>query len=155
LGKFYARLRRELTLYIRHLAWLHATPKPAPGTKRAKAAENVPKLSRLERLKKDGITQQMPPNPVPHIVDRLLEIGLVEANGVGAVPISWREINEWQRATSVDLAPWEARLIRHLSTEYLAEGRRAESENYPPPWRAPVTRCEIETEQARLQMVLG
>jgi hypothetical protein len=137
------------------MAWLHATPKPAEGTKRARLAERQSKLSRLDRLKADGITPQMPPNPAPHIVERLVEIGLSEATGMSASPLSWREILAWQEATGVPLTPWEARLIKRLSTAYLAEGRKAESENCPPPWRTKVTQREREVEQARLEMVLG
>lgn len=106
-------------------------------------------------MKKNGVTPPMPPNPAPHIVNRLIEMGLSEANGMGASPLSWREIMAWQTATGVDLPPWEARLIRTLSVAYLAESRNAESENCPPPWRAPVTRREMDTEEARLRMVLG
>lgn len=137
------------------MAWLGATPKPPPGSRRAKIEDDTPKLSRLERMKKDGLTPPMPPNPAPHILSRLIEIGLTEANGMGASPLSWREIRAWQEATGVELPPWEARLIRHLSTAYLSESRRAESENCPPPWRAEVTQREREIEQARLEMVLG
>lgn len=106
-------------------------------------------------MKKDGIPVLMPPNPAPAMINRLLEIGLTEAAGMGAVPLSWREIDSWCHRTSVNLPPWEARLLRQLSVEYLAEGRRAESENCPPPWRAEVTQRERELEQARLEMVLG
>lgn len=137
------------------MAWLNATPKPPPGTKRAKIADDKPALSRLARLKGDGISPKMPPNAAPHIVDRLIEIGLTEAAGMGAGPVSWREINEWQAGVGVTLDPWEARLIRRLSNEYLAEGRRAESENCPPPWRAEVTERERVVELARLEMLLG
>jgi hypothetical protein len=97
----------------------------------------------------------MPPNPAPHIIDRLIEIGLTEAAGMGAVPVSWREINAWCERTRVDLLPWEARLIRRLSADYLAMSRKAESETCPPPWRAPVTEQERDSELARLRMVLG
>jgi hypothetical protein len=97
----------------------------------------------------------MPPNPAPAITARLIEIGLTQAAGMGSAPLSWGEINEWQRATCVTLQPWEARLIRRLSTEYLAEGRRAESENCPAPWHTAPSQRAIETEQARLEAVLG
>ncbi|UAK26553.1 hypothetical protein K8P63_07025 [Sphingomonas nostoxanthinifaciens] len=106
-------------------------------------------------MKRHGVEPEMPVNPAPHIINRLIEVGLVEAAGMGASPMSWREINDWQRATGVDLSAWEARLLRRLSSEYLAEGRRAESENCPPPWRAPVTAREREVEQAQLMTVLG
>lgn len=106
-------------------------------------------------MKKDGIEPKMPSNPAPHIINRLTEIGLTEANGMGASPLSWREIEAWQRSTRVRLAPWEARLIRHLSREYLAETHRAESENCPAPYRTEVTRREREVEEEQLRMVLG
>jgi hypothetical protein len=136
------------------MAWLNATPKPPEGSKRAKNSQ-APTLSRIDRLKRDGLTPPMPPNPVPHIVSRLLEIGLTETTGVGPAPLSWREISEWQRNTSVELAPWEARLLRSLSVAYIAEGRRAESETCPPPWHAAPTQREIDVAEARLRMVLG
>lgn len=140
---------------MQHLAWLQATPKPPPGSKRAKLAEQAPAPSRIERLKRDGITPPMPPNPAPHIIERLIEIGLSEAAGMGAVPVSWITIEAWQRVTGTTIAAWEARLIRRLSTDYLTMSRKAESETCPPPWRAPVTEREIETEVQRLEMVLG
>ena len=137
------------------MAWLNATPKPDAGTKRAKAEGNAPKLSRMDQMKRDKIVPQMPPNPAPHIIDRLVEIGLTEAAGMGAAPLSWQSILAWQDAVSVALPPWEARLIRKLSVEYLAESRRAESENCPAPWRGEVTQREVETEVDRLRMWLG
>lgn len=137
------------------MAWLNATPKPDERTKRAKNSEGRPTISRLEQMKRDKIPLQMPPNPAPHIVDRLVEVGLSEAAGMGIAPLSWQSLNAWQLATGVVLAPWEARLIRRLSVEYVAEGRRAESENAPAPWRTEVTAREMELELARLEMVLG
>ena len=137
------------------MAWLHATPKPPEGSKRAKFEANTKRVSRLDKMKADKIMPSMPPNPAPHIIDRLVEIGLSEAAGMGVAPLSWREINEWQRATCVTLPPWEARLIRKLSTEYIAEGRRAEDDTYPSPWRAPVTQREIDTEAAGIRALMG
>lgn len=109
----------------------------------------------MDEYKRRKVEPAMPPNPAPHIIGRLIEIGLTEAAGMGAVPVSWGEIDAWCRRTCIRLAPWEARLIRRLSTEYLAEGRRAESETCPPPWHSGPTQREIETEQSRLMAVLG
>lgn len=136
------------------MAWLNATPKPPEGSKRAKAGQG-PTISRLEQLKKSKLPVPLPPNPAPHIVDWLVEIGLTEAAGMGAAPISWQAIHAWQVMTGAHIAPWEARLLRRLSVDYLAESRRAESENCPPPWRAPVSPQERDLEVRRLQMVLG
>lgn len=135
------------------MAWLAATPKPPEGTKRAsRQAETV---SRLETLRRKKIEPQLPPISDPYIVNRLVEIGLTGSTGMGAVPLSWGEIVAWQQATGLHLDPWEARIIRALSAAYIAEMRRAEAETCPPPWRAPLTRHEIDSDQARLEMLLG
>lgn len=106
-------------------------------------------------MKRDKIVPQMPPNPAPHIIQRLLEIGLAEAAGMGTGPVSWQAIDAWANRTGIILSPWEARLIRSLSVAYVAEGRVAESETCPPPWRAEVSEREKEVELARLRAVLG
>jgi hypothetical protein len=124
------------------MAWLNATPKPPEGSK-----QEPDTRTRAERFKESGIPVSMPPNPAPTVITRLMEIGLSEAAGMGAAPLSWREIDAWCNRTAVDLPPWEARLIRQLSVEYLAEGRRAETESCPPPWRG--------AEQSLLESVLG
>lgn len=97
----------------------------------------------------------MPPNPAPHITDRLVEMGLTEAAGMGAVPLSWREIDAWCRRCAIDLPPWEGRLMRRLSADYLAESRRAEKETCPPPWLAPANEAVIQAELRMLDAVLG
>ena len=136
------------------MAWLAAVPKPPPGSQRAKLRDEE-RLSRIEELRKNRIPPPMPPNPAPHIVNRLIEMGLTEAAGMGVAPLSWREIDAWCARTGVDLDPWEARLIRRLSAEYLAEGRRAESETCPPPWRGEVTPQEMNAEVVGLRAVLS
>jgi hypothetical protein len=136
------------------MAWLHAVPKPPEGSKRAKS-ESASRLSRIDRMKKDGIAPAMPPCPAPHIIARLIEIGITENSGMGPAPLSWREIQAWQQNVSVRLAPWEARLIRSLSLTYLGQLGRAESESCPAPWHAGVTKREIEVEEDRLRSVLG
>jgi hypothetical protein len=136
------------------MAWLAATPKPPAGSTRAKKGLGA-NVTRAEQMKQDGTTPEMPPNPFPHIINRLIEIGLTEAAGMGLAPLSWTTLANWSALTGVELSSWEARLLRHLSMEYLAESRRAEEETCPPPWRVKVTAREIETEAARLRMVLG
>ncbi len=131
------------------MAWLNATPRPDNPPE--KGGAKPPDISRADQLKKDGVSPKMPHNPAPHIIDRLVEIGLTEAGGIGAAPLSWREITAWQVATSIALPPWEARLIRKLSVEYLAESSRAKSEACPPPWTAPATVHDRKTEEMLLR----
>ncbi len=106
-------------------------------------------------MTKNKITPQMPANPLPHLVDWLVEMGLSEAAGMGVAPLSWRTIDAWCARTGIDLAPWEARLIRSLSSSYVAMGRVAEDETCAPPWRMLVAQQERDSEMARLEMVLG
>ncbi len=137
------------------MAWLNTVPKPDERTKRAKLNLDTPKLTRAERMKKDRVPIPMPPNPLPHFVDRLIEIGLTEAAGMGTGPVSWLTIDAWCRLTGQTLQAWEIRLIRRMSVEYVAEQRRAESENCPPPWRWQVTETEQQAANRALEMVLG
>lgn len=106
-------------------------------------------------MKKDGVPVPMPVNPAPHIIDRLIEVGLTEAAGMGAGPVSWGSINEWQRATRVTLPPWEAKLLRRLSSDYLSMSRAAEEETCPAPWRGVPTAAVIKAELRVLDAVLG
>lgn len=132
------------------MAWLHATPKLPEGVKGV-----APKLSRIDQFKKDKVTPKMPPNPAPHIIGWLVEIGLTEAAGMGAGPISWQSLDAWCNRTKLRIAPWEARLLRHLSVTYLAEGKPAEAIDCPPPWRANITAQDHAAEIAALDLVLG
>lgn len=137
------------------MAWLNATPKPPTGSERAKALGDKKLPTRIEAMRAQNEVPRMPPNPAPHIIDRLIEIGLTEAAGMGIAPLSWCEIDAWCRRTCVAVTPWEARLIRSLSIAYVAEARAAESENASPPWRTEPTERERAMELARLEMVLG
>lgn len=137
------------------MAWLNATPKPHPRSKRAQVADAAPTVSRIDQMKADGIKPPMPPAALPHIVDRLVEIGLSESASMGAAPLNWSTIAAWVTLTGVEILPWEARLIRRLSIAYLAEGRRAESESCPAPWRTEVSPRDAEVEEAKLRMVFG
>lgn len=137
------------------MAWLNTAPKPDERTKRAKLNGDAPAITRAERMKKDGAAIPMPPNPLPHVVDRLIEIGLTEAAGMGAGPVSWQTMDAWANRTGMDIPPWEARLIRRLSVEYVAEQHRAESENCPPPWRWQITEAEKQAANRDLDSLLG
>lgn len=97
----------------------------------------------------------MPPLPLPHIVEWWTELGMVGSNGMSPTALSWQEIAAWQSGTSVSLSPWEARLIRALSTAYVHQSRISEDETCPPPWCGAVTDIEKGQEVALLDAVLG
>lgn len=155
MGKLQRRLESGLTLYVRQLAWYHASPKPDANSRRGKAEPDRARPSRIEECRRRKITPRLPPNPAPHITDWLIELGISEAAGMGVGTLSWREIAAWRRETRTVIEPWEARLLRRLSAAYVAEGRKAESESCPAPWWTGVTAREREIEDAELRSVLG
>ena len=117
-------------MFVRHSAWLGAVPEAAPGA-RADAA----KLSRRERIERDGGEIEMPPfDDGEYLIAYLYELGPTVAAGMGAGPVTFAEMAAWQVARGFELEPWEARLLRRLSVDYLAESHRATERNCPPPW---------------------
>lgn len=70
-----------------------------------------------------------------YLVDHLFEMGPTMAAGAGSGPLTFAEMEAWQRLTGVALTPWESQLIRQLSNEYLAESFDATQENRPAPYR--------------------
>ena len=108
-----------------------------------------------EQMKAQKLRIKLPPNPAPIVIDHLNEMGLTEAAGMGAAPLSWQTLFAWQQVTGVLLPAWEARLIRHLSSAYLTESRKAESENCPAPWRGEITQSDRDAEDRLLREALG
>jgi hypothetical protein len=73
-----------------------------------------------------------------HLIEYLMDAGPVVSGAQGTAPLSWADLQAWQEGSGVSLPPWQLRLIRRLSSEYLAETIRAEAHDAPPPWeRAP------------------
>lgn len=83
-------------------------------------------------MKDEGFEPPMPPiDAGAHVLGYLMEIGPVMP---GPAAISHQELRCWQDNTGVVLEPWQARAIRALSLEYLAEMHRAEAPDATPPW---------------------
>lgn len=90
--------------------------------------------TRLEKARADRRDPLWCPNyphtDAPHLIAYLWDAGPALP---GPAPLTHSEINAWQQSSGVELAPWEARLLRRLSAEYLAETRRATDANCPEP----------------------
>jgi hypothetical protein len=54
---------------------------------------------------------------------------------MGKSELSWGAIGEWAREIGIDLAPWQKRILRRLSRDYLNESERATKPDCPPPWQ--------------------
>lgn len=121
---------------MRHLAYLSAVPRQPERKNRSLAdtsAEEKP-ISRLKRMEADGVTPDMPPVSAPFLIGWLMEIGPVEAAGMDRAPISWATMRAWEQIAGISLEPWQARLLRRLSADYLSENRAAEDPDAVAPW---------------------
>lgn len=76
----------------------------------------------------------MPPTTAAHLVNYLFEIGPTVAVGMGEAPITHVDISAWMANTGIALEPWEARLLRRLSIEYLSASHQARKPDAPAPW---------------------
>lgn len=73
-----------------------------------------------------------------YLVDYLFEFGPTVAAGMGNGPITGAELLAWQELLSIEFQPWEARLLRRLSNEYLDESHKATARDRPPPFATPM-----------------
>ena len=99
------------------------------------ARADASKLSRRERIERDGGEIEMPPfDEGEYLIGYLYELGPTVAAGMGAGPVTFAEMAAWQAARGFELEPWEARMLRRLSVDYLAESHRATKPDCPPPY---------------------
>lgn len=77
----------------------------------------------------------MPPCPAPVFITWLFDAGPYEAGAMGKAALGWVTIGAWSREACIALAPWQKRLLRRLSGDYLREGDRAVKHDCPPPWQ--------------------
>lgn len=56
------------------------------------------------------------------------------SGAMGPVPITWQELDAWQRQTGMRLQPWEARAVISLSRAYAGEAVAAREDDAPAPY---------------------
>lgn len=109
------------------MAWLLAVP-VHKGI--ANSAENRSRLALMEGR----------PPPLPkveacgYLIDYLFEVGPVQSNGMGAMVVSFEELQAWQRLCQHTLEPWEVLTLRSMSQAFANEAQTASEPNAPPPW---------------------
>lgn len=121
----------------------------------SRAGDDAP--SRREEMLARKVEVEMPPLDCGHhLLGYLYEFGPAMAGGMGAAPVTFAEMAAWQLATGVDLEPWEARLLRRLSSDYVAESHQASKPDRPPPWgeSAPLRAVRARTMQKNLDAFL-
>lgn len=115
------------------MAWLNT--KPDPLNKKSGETQR-----RIEGMKAAGIEPELPPNPLPYITEWLFEVGPTSPGGMGPAAVSWRDLEAWRALAGVDLMPWEAKLLRRLSTDFVNELHDAKKPDCPAPWASETER---------------
>ncbi|MYM37264.1 hypothetical protein GTP38_23335 [Duganella sp. FT94W] len=120
-----------MALYVRHCAWLDAIPE-----REGKDGLPANQVSRRKAMTASGSPIEMPPLECgEYLLGYLYDVGPVVPAGMGSGPVTYAEIEAWQRVSGISLHPWEAALIRRLSGEYAAESHAATKQNHPPPFK--------------------
>ncbi|MEG2030580.1 MAG: hypothetical protein RR376_08035 [Janthinobacterium sp.] len=98
----------------------------------------APQVSRREDYQARGIAIEMPPLEWgDYLIGYLFEFGPTMAAGMGSGPLTGAEILAWQKLLGIEFDPWEARLLRRLSNEYVSESYLATKRDRPAPYGAP------------------
>jgi hypothetical protein len=76
------------------------------------------------------------PIGLPVMVEWLMEMGPTEPAGMGMATISWATIGYWEKATGVELNPWQAKLMRRLSGDWFRQSEEARKMDCPAPYQS-------------------
>jgi hypothetical protein len=94
--------------------------------------------TRAQGIEDRGGTPLFPPvYEVEYLIGYWHSIGLVGSNGMGMMPLSAIEINEWQKGSCINLSPWEFMTIRAMSTAYITQYHEASKTDCQPPYGQP------------------
>lgn len=113
---------------MRQLAWLNTAPVVETKGKR----QDQPK--RLDRFKAQKIEPALPENPASYLTDWLFDIGPTVPAGMSSAAIGYQDIAAFQSITGVEMMPWEAKLLRRLSGDFLAQLDRSKKPDCPAPY---------------------
>lgn len=122
-------------MYVRALAWWRAVP-DEPPSKKPKPKAPIERKSRQAARFDAGGEPDMPavtPESM-YLVEMLLDAGPIVSSTSGTRALIWSDFESWEKVIGAEVRPWEARILRRLSNDYLAELNRAEAHDAPPPW---------------------
>ena len=72
--------------------------------------------------------------PFEYIITLLYEIGPYNSGFNGPEPISWQDIDAWNRVTRYGISPREAKMVRSMSSAMVSASHEAKNPNMPPPY---------------------
>jgi len=110
---------------MRHMAWLHAVPE---GSKNSR-------LKSFKALDENSSFLQLPNiEGAEYLVALLSEVGFVSYSGVGAIAITWSEIESWLNCTELNLSIWEKLMLKEMSEAYASVLSTATDKHTPAPY---------------------
>lgn len=131
LGKFLKVAGDDLSLYVRHGAWLGAAPEKAESDK-----SKAPSKTRAQRLKDTASDEDFEPDmPDAGAAEYLLGHFWAAGPTMGDAVITNGELRDYQSNMGITLSPWECNTLRRLSVDYLNESHRATKRDCPAPWQ--------------------
>lgn len=136
-------------MYARQMGYLHARPRLGHSKQQPK--------SRLQQLRDQGTDPPMPPVPIDgrYLIEQFHEVGPASHGAMGGLlPVTFAEMEAWQQATAVELLPWEARLLRRLSCEYVAQYAASDAPECPAPWTSGNERAREDVSR-RVRLIFG
>jgi len=64
-------------------------------------------------------------------------------SGMGAIPLTWLEIEAWLNVTELGLTVWEKLIIKDMSDAYVAELTKSTAKDATAPYTVPVDPEEV------------
>ena len=77
---------------------------------------------------------ELPAVTASYLLPFFFEVGPVVSTGFGPAPISFSEIESYQRQNGIEFNPWEVSTLRLMSRAYAHESSSATLEGATAPW---------------------
>jgi hypothetical protein len=71
------------------------------------------------------------------------ELGQCLQTGMGLIPLTWQEIESWQRQNGLELKAWEVKALKLASVAHVSQVALSTDPNCPPPNR-PIERDPLD-----------
>jgi hypothetical protein len=89
--------------------------------------------SRLDTFQREGKQIYLPEVTATYLINYLFEVGPCSQSEMGLAPISWQELESWQRQSGLELKQWELLALKAASKEYVSQTHTSAKANCPPP----------------------
>jgi hypothetical protein len=89
--------------------------------------------SRLDTFQREEKVIYLPEVTAMYLINYLFEVGPCSQDGMGMAPISWQELESWQRQTGIELQQWELLALKIASKEYVSQTNISHKADCPPP----------------------